>query len=63
MDDVPRGGAARLDSVAHNDKVAGSNPAPASIKYFSKSVRSFLFYLLLPYLHITVCKLPYRMNL
>ena len=40
---VPRGGAARLARVAHNHKVAGSNPAPATKKDFSKTGRSFLF--------------------
>ena len=29
---MPRGGAARSARVAHNHKVAGSNPAPATMK-------------------------------
>ena len=29
---MPRGGAARSARVAHNHKVAGSNPAPATKK-------------------------------
>ena len=34
MVNVPRGGAAWLARVAHNHKVAGSNPAPATKKAF-----------------------------
>ncbi len=34
MDDVSRGGAARLARVAHNHKVVGSNPTPATKKDF-----------------------------
>lgn len=40
--DVTRGGAARLARVAHNHKVVGSNPTPATKKDFSKAGRSFL---------------------
>ena len=43
MDDVSRGGAARLARVAHNHKVVGSNPTPATKKDFSETGRSFLF--------------------
>ena len=42
MVNVPRGGAAWLARVAHNHKVAGSNPAPATKKDFSDSGESFL---------------------
>ena len=42
MVNVPRGGAAWLARVAHNHKVAGSNPAPATKKDFSDTERSFL---------------------
>lgn len=34
MDIVSRGGAARLARVAHNHKVVGSNPTPATKKDF-----------------------------
>ena len=34
MVNVPRGGAVWLARVAHNHKVAGSNPAPATKKAF-----------------------------
>ena len=39
---VSRGGAAWSARVAHNHKVAGSNPAPATKKDFSETGRSFL---------------------
>ena len=44
MDDVPRGGAARLARVAHNHKVAGSNPAPATKKDF-EAIQSLFCYI------------------
>ena len=37
MVNVPRGGAAWLARVAHNHKVAGSNPAPATKKSLQSS--------------------------
>ena len=45
MIDVSRGGAVWSARVAHNHKVAGSNPAPATKKDFSETGRSFLFIL------------------
>ena len=42
MIDVSRGGAVWSARVAHNHKVAGSNPAPATKKDFSDKGRSFL---------------------
>ncbi len=48
MDDVPRGGAARLARVAHNHKVAGSNPAPATKKDFEAIQSLFCFVFLYP---------------
>ena len=38
---MPRGGAARSARVAHNHKVAGSNPAPATKK--KDSLRTVFF--------------------
>ncbi len=40
--DVPRGGAARLARVAHNHKVVGSNPTPATKKDFELVSEPFL---------------------
>ena len=40
---VSRGGAARLARVAHNHKVVGSNPTPATKKDFEGNSESFLF--------------------
>ena len=40
---VPRGGAARLARVAHNHKVVGSNPTPATKKDFEVDSKPFLF--------------------
>lgn len=40
---VSRGGAAWSARLAHNQQVAGSNPAPATKKGVSDSERSFLF--------------------
>ena len=42
MIDVSRGGAVWSARVAHNHKVAGSNPAPATQKDFEGSSESFL---------------------
>ncbi len=41
---VPRGGAARLARVAHNHKVVGSNPTPATKKDFELVSEPFLFH-------------------
>ncbi len=43
MDDVSRGGAVWSARVAHNHKVVGSNPAPATKKVFEGSSEPFLF--------------------
>lgn len=43
IDLVPRGGAARLARVAHNHKVVGSNPTPATKKDFEVDSKPFLF--------------------
>jgi hypothetical protein len=44
MDDVSRGGAARLARVAHNHKVVGSNPTPATKKDFEIRFGVFFVY-------------------
>jgi hypothetical protein len=41
IDDVSRGGAARLARVAHNHKVVGSNPTPATKKDFEGNFEVF----------------------
>ena len=45
---VTRGGAARLARVAHNHKVAGSNPAPATKKDF-EAIQSLFCLPLIPF--------------
>lgn len=46
---VSRGGAARLARVAHNHKVVGSNPTPATKKDFElvRSLFCYIYYLIL----------------
>ena len=59
MVDVPRGGAARLARVAHNHKVAGSNPAPATKKDFELVSEPFLLHHLVIIFTYTLLSLTY----